>query len=344
MNVAIVILNWNGKSLLQSYLPSVCAAASAFNKDQNDLVHVYLADNASTDDSIIYCKQHFPEVQIIAMDENRGYAGGYNEALKHISSDVYGLLNSDVRVATNFIHSIVSRFKSNERIAALQPKILDDKQVTHFEYAGASGGFLDRFAYPYCRGRVFDTVEKDEGQYNDYKKIHWASGAALFVRASAFEEVGGFDERYFAHQEEIDLCWRLRLQSYEIGVEPESIVYHLGGASLEVANPQKTFYNFRNNLFNIVKNESSSFWFFIVFMRMILDGLAAIQLLFKGKPTHFWAVLRAHGSFYLHFIKMLSSRKAIQKFRNQFVSNFKFSVVLNYFVLGKNKFSSYHNK
>ncbi|WP_438969177.1 glycosyltransferase family 2 protein [Nonlabens sp.] len=327
MKIGIVILNWNGLELLKTYLPSVV-------EHSKDHV-VYLADNASTDDSIKWTQKAFPVVKIIAMDENRGYAGGYNVALKKVEEEVVCLLNSDVAVTPGWCDAIATRFEKDAHLAACQPKLLDDKKRDYFEYAGAAGGFLDRYAYPYCRGRVFHTIEKDTGQYNHVVDLHWASGACLFLRKEAFNLVGRFDEDYFAHQEEIDLCWRLRHAGYQISYEPQSVVYHLGGGTLNNLNPQKTFFNFRNSLYNIVKNDRSRFWFCILFVRMILDGIAGIKFITELKWTHFTAVLRAHFNFYINLRSLFNKRKLLKESESlTMVKNADLSIVYQYFIKG----------
>ncbi|AGC78635.1 hypothetical protein LX97_02603 [Nonlabens dokdonensis] len=328
MKIGIVILNWNGIELLKTYLPSVV---------EYSMNHVvYLADNASTDLSIEWTQKTFPEVKIIAMNENRGYAGGYNEALKKVDEEVVCLLNSDVAVTSGWCDVIATRFQADAQLAVCQPKLLDDKKRDYFEYAGAAGGFLDRYAYPYCRGRIFNTIEKDEGQYDDVVDIHWASGACLFLRKDAFDRVGKFDEDYFAHQEEIDLCWRLRHAGYTISYEPLSTVYHLGGGTLNNLNPKKTFYNFRNSLYNIVKNDHSTSWIWILFVRMVLDGIAAIKFLFALQWNHFAAVLKAHFHFYGSLKTILDKRKQVKELKNAEKTEYAdLSIVYQYFIKGK---------
>jgi GT2 family glycosyltransferase len=329
MKIGIVILNWNGIELLKTYLPSVVAHSIGHK--------VYLADNASTDDSINWTKNNYPSIQIIAMPKNTGYAGGYNIALKSVEEEVVCLLNNDVAVTAGWCDLISARFIKDEQLAACQPKLLDYKNKEHFEYAGAAGGFLDRFAYPYCRGRIFDTIEKDTGQYNDPINLHWGSGACLFLRKTAYVEVGEMDEDYFAHQEEIDLCWRLRHAGYIIGFEPKSVVYHLGGGTLSSLTAQKTFYNFRNSLYNIVKNEHTSSWIFILYIRMLLDGVAGLRFLAAFKWIHFMAVIKAHFYFYVHFYPLLQKRKKV-KALNSINRNYtnRISIVYQYFI-NKNK-------
>jgi hypothetical protein len=328
MKIGIVILNWNGIELLKTYLPSVVGHSKE---------HViYLADNASTDGSIAWTATHYPEVKIIAMGENLGYAGGYNAALDSVPEEVVCLLNSDVAVTAGWCDFIVRRFEKDPKLAACQPKILDDKKKEFFEYAGAAGGFIDRYAYPYCRGRLFDTIEKDRGQYDDVVELDWASGACLFLRKSAYVKVGRLDEDYFAHQEEVDLCWRLRHAGFVISYEPQSVVYHLGGGTLNNLNPRKSFYNFRNCLYNIVKNDHSSLWLGVMVIRMLLDGIAALKFLSELKFAHFSAVLHAHFYFYLHLGSLLKKRKEIKVFEKvRQVKNTDLSIVYQYFIKGQ---------
>ena len=285
--VAIVILNWNGRKVLEQFLPSVL-------RTTYPNYQVVLADNASSDDSCTWVANYYPQVRIIAMDKNRGYAEGYNRALQAVTADYYVLLNSDVEVQPGWLEPMIRLMETNMRVAVCQPRILSYTQRDHFEYAGAAGGWLDAWGYPFCRGRVFDTVEKDIGQYNDHCPVFWASGAALLIRSRCFHEMGGFDPYFFAHQEEIDLCWRLQHAGYEIYVEPASIVYHLGGGTLPQGNPRKTYLNFRNNLIMLWKNLPAGERFWKVPLRFCLDGLAAWKELLAGKPQLFGAVVKAH--------------------------------------------------
>lgn len=328
MKTAIVILNWNGEKLLEQFLPSVIEHSS-------ELASIYVADNASSDDSIQFVKHHFPSVEIIENKENGGYAKGYNDALNQVDADLYCLMNSDVEVSKNWLNPVLEIFKNDRNTAVIQPKLLDFKDKTKFEYAGAAGGFLDFFGYPYCRGRVFNALETDENQYNTVDDIFWASGACLFIRSSVFHELKGFDEDYFAHQEEIDLCWRVQNSGYSIKYVPESEVYHVGGATLSNSNPRKTFLNFRNSLLNIVKNISIDKLFLVVLSRLILDGIAGIKFFFDLKPRHTFAVLRAHFSFYWYLPKFLKKRKGL----SQKIMYYKHgSIVFQYFMLGRKKF------
>ena len=290
MRTAIVILNFNGKSWLEKFLPTVILHSS--------ISEIFVIDNASTDDSIHYLKENFPSVSIIINKENHGFAGGYNVGLKSIKADIYCLLNSDVEVTKNWIEPVLNLFERDKNIAAIQPKILSFSDKTKFEFAGAAGGFIDNVGYPFCRGRNFETIEKDSGQYDDETEIFWASGCALFIRSSDFWADNGFDERFFAHQEEIDLCWRLKNAGKKIFYTHRSTVYHVGGGTLNKTNPTKTFLNFRNNLTMLVKNLPFVTLLWVIPLRLILDGFAAIFLAKKEGFPHFIAVLKAHFSFY----------------------------------------------
>ncbi len=328
MNIAVIILNWNGRSLLEQFLPSVVK----YSKEAT----IYLADNASADDSVEYVRAVFPEVKIIQNAVNGGYAKGYNDALAEIDTDIYCLLNSDIEVSENWLTPIINTFESSDKIAAIQPKILDYKKKSHFEYAGAGGGFIDKLGYPYCRGRIFDTIEEDRGQYDDTIPIFWASGACLFIKKTVFEEVGKLDEDFFAHMEEIDLCWRIQNQGYTIMYAGSSTVYHLGGATLDVMNPQKTYLNFRNNLYLLAKNVSRNRLFGLIFLRLILDGLAGAKYLFEGKFSHFVSILKAHFSFYANFNTFIKKGKKLSKTGKYYSI---FSVVWQYFILKRKLFN-----
>lgn len=302
--IAVVILNWNGIKLLEQFLPSVVQ----FSPEAT----IYVADNASTDDSVAYLKANFPTVQIVQNSKNFGFSQGYNEALQHIEADIYALVNSDIEVTINWLQPILQTFEAESKTAIIQPKLLDYKNKTYFEYAGAAGGFIDKYGYPYCRGRVFDTVEKDLGQYDNNCEISWASGACFFIRSSIYHELGGFDADFFAHQEEIDLCWRALNKGYQIKYQYNSTVYHVGGATLQQGNPKKTFLNFRNSLLMLSKNLPKNKLILVLFTRMLLDGLAGIQFIFKGKFAHFTAILKAHYSFYRLFSSTYKKRGDFQ--------------------------------
>lgn len=301
MKIAIAILNWNGAKLLEEYLPSVT------NYSQN--AEVWVIDNASSDESVTFLKTHYPKIGLIELDKNYGFAGGYNMGLKNIPADVYCLLNSDVMVTENWLVPIAENFQNRQDIAIVQPKILDLNRPNYFEYAGAAGGFIDLFGYPFCRGRIFQAIEKDNGQYDDIRDIFWATGACMFIRSDVFKRLGGFDEDYFAHQEEIDLCWRAQNKGIKVCYIGQSKVYHLGGSTLSNMNPRKTFLNFRNSLFSILKNLPASRAFPILISRLVLDGLAGLLFLIQRKPRHTIAVLNAHLSFYINFRKMYKRRE-----------------------------------
>jgi hypothetical protein len=328
MKLAIVILNWNGKELLQKFLPPVIQHSKEAD--------IYVADNASTDDSISFLKASYPSIKIIQNKENGGYAKGYNDALKHIEADVFCLLNNDVEVTKNWLQPIIQTFKSHKNTAIIQPKLLDYKKKECFEYAGAAGGFIDKYGYPFCRGRIFNSIEKDLGQYNDTSEIFWASGACLFIRSSVFKKLNGFDEYFFAHMEEIDLCWRAKNSGLDVKYVGPSKVYHVGGATLSNRNPKKTYLNFRNSLFTLIKNAKGNL-FLIILIRLILDGIAAMKFLFEIQPKHTLAILKAHFSFYYHLNRLLKQRKS-QKNKIKYYQIT--SVVLHYYVNKKKYYKS----
>lgn len=322
MKIAVVILNWNGTKLLEQFLPSVVKHSPE--------VDIYVADNASTDDSVAFVKVNFPTVKIVENESNFGFAQGYNEALKNIDAEIYALVNSDIEATENWLKSIIETFENEPKTAIIQPKILDFKRKDYFEYAGAAGGFMDKYGFMYCRGRVFETLEKDNGQYNDNCEIFWASGACFFIRSSIFKQLQGFDADFFAHQEEIDLCWRAINKGYTVEYNSHSIVYHVGGATLKKEDPKKTFLNFRNSLLMLVKNLPKENLYSILFFRLILDGFAAILFLFQGNFKHFLAVLKAHFSFYLLFSINYKKRDKYQC-KKYFT---KKSIVFQYFIKG----------
>ncbi|MCD0465319.1 glycosyltransferase family 2 protein [Flavobacterium sp. ENC] len=302
--IAVVILNWNGVKLLEQFLPSVIQ----FSEEAT----IYVADNASTDDSVNFVKENFPNIKIVQNNGNHGFAKGYNDALLHIDAEIYALVNSDIEVTENWLQPIIETFALENQTAIIQPKILDFKNKEYFEYAGAAGGFIDKYGYPYCRGRIFETIEKDNGQYEDNCELSWASGACFFIRKQVYHELGGFDETFFAHQEEIDLCWRALNEGYIIKYNSQSTVYHVGGATLQHGNPKKTYLNFRNSLLMLVKNLPKKGLFFVIFTRMILDGIAAMRFVTQGKFRHTFAILKAHFSFYCISLKYIRKRKDFQ--------------------------------
>ena len=297
---------------------------------------VYVADNASIDDSIAFLKSEFPQINIIQNKENGGYARGYNEALKHLDEDVFCLVNSDIEVTKDWLFPIIETFKIEDSTAIIQPKILSYKKKTHFEYAGAAGGFIDKFGYPFCRGRIFDTIEADKGQYNINSEVFWASGACFFIRKNVFKSLKGFDESYFAHMEEIDLCWRAFNLGYITKYVWQSTVYHVGGATLDASNPKKTYLNFRNSLATLTKNASGNI-FLLLLTRLSLDGFAAIKFLFELKFSHIFAILKAHLVFYTQLPNLLKARKALPHKKNY--HHIK-SIVWSYFANKKKKFNS----
>ena len=301
MKIAVVILNWNGEALLERFLPSVM--------EHSKEADIYVVDNASTDGSVDFLKQHYPSIGVVQNDVNGGFAKGYNDGLKHIEADLFCLLNSDVEVTENWLEPILKAFEEIPEATIIQPKILDLKQKDHFEYAGAAGGFIDMLGYPFCRGRIFQSIEKDEGQYDDIKEVFWATGACMFIKSEVFRSLNGFDEDYFAHQEEIDLCWRAKNAGDKVFYVGHSHVYHLGGSTLSNMNPKKTFLNFRNSLFSITKNLPRKKAWPIVLIRLLLDGIAALRFVFQLKFDHCFAILKAHLSFYANFSKMYKKRE-----------------------------------
>ena len=330
-DIAVVILNWNGQQWLEKFLPTVI--------EKSSMANIYIADNASTDDSISLIENNFPSVKIIQNQLNEGYAKGYNDALKDLKEKYFVLLNSDIEVTNNWIKPIINLMEENPNISACQPKILDYNNKDSFEYAGASGGYIDNLGYPFTRGRIFDSIESDNNQYDDVKEIFWASGACFFVRADHFNEVNGFDNDFFAHQEEIDLCWRLKIKGYQIMVHPRSVVYHVGGGTLDDSSPFKTYLNFRNNLFMLTKNLNFFSLLITLYFRLPLDGIAAVTLLKKKNGfLHLLAVLRAHLVFYVSIPRLLFKRQ-INTAKTNLVGKMGFSILVKYYLEGKTKFS-----
>jgi GT2 family glycosyltransferase len=326
--VAIVILNYNGRHYLEKFLPEVLAYSAGYE--------IWVADNASSDHSMSWLQQHYPSIKTLAIKENKGYAGGYNEALAQIDSKYYILLNSDIEVTAGWIEPVIDFMDSDERIAACQPKIRAYDLPTHFEYAGAAGGYMDYLGYPFCRGRIFDTREEDTGQYDDEIDVFWATGACLFVRSEAFHKSGGFDERFFAHMEEIDLCWRLLNLGYRITYCGKSTVYHVGGGTLHKSNPKKTFLNYRNNLIMLFKNLPKGRRWKTVFFRLVLDGISSARFIGAGAWPDVLAIIRAHFAFYAMIPSLTKGQK-----RSTYRAPLYFrSVVWEYFVLGKHLFTS----
>jgi len=288
---AVVILNWNGQKLLERFMPALLLHTPA------ETAEIIIADNGSTDDSVSFLAARYPQIRRIVFDKNYGFAEGYNRALSQLNHEYVALLNSDVEVCSHWLETAIDYLDAHPDVVALQPKLLDYKDKTAFEYAGASGGFMDIYGYPFCRGRIFTTVEKDQGQYDNPAEVFWATGACLFIRLKDYWEAGGLDKNFFAHQEEIDLCWRLRARAKKIVCLPQSVVYHVGGATLKMENPQKTFLNFRNNLLMVYKNLPEKYYGKVMFLRLFLDYLAALQFLLKGYPANARSVVKARSDF-----------------------------------------------
>lgn len=322
---AVVILNWNGRCFLEQFLPSVVRFSSGD-------MEIIVADNGSDDDSLSFLSLHFPQVRQIILDRNYGFAEGYNRALEQVAADYYVLLNSDVEVTEGWLEPLTALMDSDPSIAAVAPKLKSYHDKSKFEYAGASGGFIDMLGYPFCRGRVLQCVETDEGQYDDCREVFWATGACMVVRAELYRRFSGLDADFFAHQEEIDLCWRMKLAGYKVYVEPRSVVYHVGGGTLSSDSPRKVYLNFRNNLSMIYKNLSSKSLCGVLPLRLILDGLSAMVFLLQRKPKQFSAVFRAHMDFYRMLPALRHKRGLIQRSRVCSPSGiYRGSVIFRYF-------------
>jgi len=331
--VAVVILNWNGLDFLKRFLPSVCASTYP-NLD------IIVGDNASLDDSVFFVRDNYPQIKIIINDQNYGFAGGYNKVLSGLDQDYFVLLNSDVEVEPGWIEPVIKLMENDPSIAAAQPKILSQSNKDFFEYAGAAGGFLDIFGYPFCRGRIFDSVEKDIGQYDHSSEIFWASGAAFFIKRSKWLEMAGLDEDFFAHMEEIDLCWRLKNNSYKIMYCAESTVYHVGGGTLNAESPFKTYLNFRNNLVLLQKNLPAGRALLIIFFRFWLDLLSLLKYIMDGKPKNALSISKAHVYFIRNlFSNIPKSRKISKKIFNK-IGLYSGSIVWQYFVRKRKTFTS----
>lgn len=322
-SVAVVILNYNGRKWLEQFLPNVISYSPAAD--------IVVADNASTDDSVAWLSNQHPSVKIIRIPANLGFCGGYNYALKEINTRYYVLLNSDVEVTPRWLDPLVSLLESDANIAAAQPKILSYYQRNHFEYAGAAGGFIDTLGYPFCRGRLFNTIEEDRGQYNNNEKIFWASGACLFIRAEVFHQCGGFDESFFAHMEEIDLCWRLQRNGYNLYCCPESTVYHVGGGTLSAANPRKTYLNFKNGLSLITKNLPLVQLIWKLPLRLILDWVAAFKFCLEGSFADGRAVAKAQFKF-LTSVRH-DFKKRLKLTANSTIPIYKHLIIVDYYIL-----------
>ena len=332
IDIAVVILSWNGIEWIKKFLPTII--------DKSSNANIYVADNASTDGTVDYIKENFTNVNVIQNYSNEGYAKGYNDALKNLNEKYFVLINSDIEVTDNWLNPIIDLMEDNIDIAACQPKILDYNFRNKFEYAGASGGYIDTLGYPFCRGRIFSDIEEDSNQYDDIKEVFWASGACLFVRSEHFKEVNGFDNDFFAHQEEIDLCWRLKNSGYKVMVNPQSVVYHVGGGTLNSTSPFKTYLNFRNNLFMLYKNLPFLKLLITLLFRLPLDGIAAITFLKKEDGIgHLFSILRAHLIFYIS-IPLLTIKRSKIKRKRKVLGISNFSILFKYYVLGIKKYSN----
>ena len=332
IKTAIVILNWNGRNYLEQFLPSVIQHSTLPYSE------IYVADNGSDDDSVKFLKEKYPQINLILFDKNHGFTGGYNKALKQIEAEYYVLLNSDVELTENWINPIIELMDSDNKIAAASPKLKAYHDKSKFEYAGASGGFIDKFGYPFCKGRIISKTETDSGQYDEITEVFWASGACLFVRADLYHKFKGLDEDFFAHMEEIDLCWRFKNAGYKIINYNLSEVYHVGGGALPKENPFKIYLNFRNNLLLLLKNLPSDKVFSVIFMRMILDSLSAFIYLISGKFSFFTAVIKAHIAFYGLIGKFRKKRKSL-KHKKSHTEIYNKSIVIDFFIRKKRKFS-----
>ncbi len=329
--VAVVILNWNGKVLLEQFLPSL-------GRSSYPNLELVVVDNGSTDHSVSFLQQQYPQIKTIILSENLGYAGGYNAALQQVEADYYILLNSDVEVSPGWVEPLIELMETHTNVAASQPKLLSFHHENKFEYAGASGGWIDSLGYPFARGRVLEHCETDHGQYDKAAPIFWASGAAFCVRAKAFHEMNGFDASFFAHQEEIDLCWRLQRKGYQIYSCPQSVVWHVGGSTLPKGNSQKTFLNYRNNLWMLAKNLPVGTLCWVLPIRFALDALAAYKSLFSGDPGYWWAVAKSHFALIGKLIKGFEDTQSVYPKKNTLLGRYKGSIVFDYFIKGKKTF------
>lgn len=335
MKAAIVILNWNGKKFLERFLPSVVNFCPPW-------AEVIIADNASIDDSVSFLQKHFPQIRIIQHSSNLGFTGGYNATLSQIDAEYYILLNSDIEVKSDWLSPIIEWMDANPEFAACQPKLLSQHHPTQFEYAGAAGGFIDRWGYPFCQGRIFQQLEEDRGQYDLIREVFWATGACMVVRAKLYHEFGGLDEEFFAHMEEIDFCWRLKNAGYKIGYYPQSVVYHVGAGTLPKSSWKKTYLNFRNNLFLLLKNLPKQRLIPVFTIRIVLDLVAAMKFLSQGAFRDAGAVFKAYASFYkkIGYIK----RKRQHHKTGLPSCVYHRSIVLKHYLGGVKKFSELRQK
>ncbi|MDR1181886.1 MAG: glycosyltransferase family 2 protein [Bacteroidales bacterium] len=328
--IAVVILNWNGERFLKDFLHLLVEYTPSW-------AEIVLADNASTDGSVAFIREYFPQIRIILNEKNYGFAQGYNIALQQIDTEYYCLLNSDIEVRKGWLEPIVDFLDKQTDVAVCQPKLLSFSDKTMFEYAGASGGFIDKYGYPFCRGRIFNSLEEDNGQYDDAIDIFWATGACMFVRASIYHELGGLDDDFFAHMEEIDFCWRVKNAGYRVMCCPDSVIYHVGGGTLPKKSSRKTFLNFRNNIILLYKNLPKRRVPWVFFIRFILDNIAAIRFLFDSGFEDFAAVYKAHFSFYASLRKNIRKRSWIKHKHVAHIYNR--SIVFDYYLRKKHRFS-----
>lgn len=338
--VAIVLLNWNGQQWLEKFLPTMML----FNEGAT----IILADNQSSDNSVAYVEKNFMNVQIIRNNKNYGFAGGYNLALTKIQEDFdyYAIVNTDIEVTENWLLPLINFLDAHPKAFSVQPKILSQSNKNYFEYAGAAGGFIDKNYYPFCRGRIFNTLEEDHGQYDFSKEVFWTSGACMVMNAKRFHAIGGFDDDFFAHMEEIDLCWRAKNMGWSCHVQPLAKVYHVGGGTLNYESPKKTFLNFRNSLMMIHKNHPRPL-FFKIFLRLCLDGIAGIMFMLKGKPKHCFAIIKSHFAYYSELSSLSAKRKNIQASRKNTILNiglYKGSILTAYFFENKKKYDQLDQK
>jgi hypothetical protein len=330
VKIAVVILNWNGRKFLEDFLPAVI-------EHSKDVAEVIVADNNSADESVDFLKKEFPGIRIIRLDQNYGFAGGYNRAFQQIEADYYILLNSDIEVTSGWIQPVIEMMEADPSIAAAQPKLISYDDREYFEYAGAAGGYIDKFGYPFCRGRIFQSIEKDEGQYDDEAEIFWATGACMFVRSSVYHGMGGLDADFFAHMEEIDFCWRLKNNGYKVMYCPSSKVYHIGGGTLPKNNARKTYLNIRNNIIMLYKNLQSHRLLRVYLLRLFLDFVASLKFFIDGGFKDLFAVIRAHLHFIVHFGKYRAKRTSEKQSK---VNNIYWgSIVLAHYAGKKTKFS-----
>ena len=331
MTTAVVILNWNGKKMLERFLPSVTTHT------QGD-AEVIIADNGSTDDSLDFVRAQYPGLRIIELDKNYGFAGGYNRALQQVQADYYVLLNDDVEVTPGWIEPVVAQMQQHPDTAICQPKLLMYDQRDTFEYAGGAGGFLDKYGYPFCRGRMFTSLEQDNGQYNTPGEIFWASGAAMFVRADVWHQLGGLDDDFFAHMEEIDFCWRAKNAGYRVEYCPQSTVFHVGGGTLPKSNPRKKYLNFRNNMALLYKNLPKRRLAWVMCSRIVLDYVAGLKFLMERKPKEFSAVVDAHKAFYKWLPQLKKKRQGLKQ-QSRVSGMYQGLLLIDYYLLGKKKYS-----